>query len=160
MAPSLQVGYRGYERTPRERIDYEGSKKYKTLDGAQRYMQMKFDQYASYFKELSPPVPIEAKDLFCVNGQLLQGYTLARPMAKKKEVTVADLLDCLDDGDIHPPKAMAPSETPTVATPSEKPPAPKVIAGAKKEVAPKANPLKISAAKKKPPHKKRSAPVR
>ena len=33
MAPGLQIGYRGYERTPRERIDYEGSKKYKTMDG-------------------------------------------------------------------------------------------------------------------------------
>lgn len=160
MAPSLQVGYRGYERTPRERIDYEGSKKYKTLDGAQKYVQLKFDQYSSYFQELSPPVPTEAKDLFCVNGQLLQGYTVARPAVKKKEVTVADLLDCLDDGDIHPQKAVATPAAPSVAKPTEKPSASKVTAGAKKEAAPKVKPPKGSNAKKKPLHKKKSAPAR
>ena len=111
MAPSLQVGYRGYERTPRERIDYEGSKKYKTLDGAQKYVQLKFDQYSSYFKELSPPVPIAAKDLFCVNGQLLQGYKLGRPPVKQKEVSLSDLLDCLGDEDIMPPKGEKPLTT-------------------------------------------------
>ena len=111
MAPSLQVGYRGYERTPRERFDYEGSKKYKTLDGAQKYVQLKFDQYSSYFKELSPPVPIAAKDLFCVNGQLLQGYKLGRPPVKQKEVSLSDLLDCLGDEDIMPPKGEKPLTT-------------------------------------------------
>lgn len=115
MAPSLQIGYRGYERTPRERIDYEGSKKYKTMDGAQKYVQLKFDQYSNYFKELSPPVPIEAKDLFSVNGQLLQGYTLSRPKAKEKEVTVSDFLACLEEGDIPQKKAVAtPAVSPTV----------------------------------------------
>lgn len=120
MAPSLQVGYRGYERTPRERIDYEGSKKYKTMDGAQKYVQLKFDQYSNYFKELSPPVPIEAKDLFSVNGQLLQGYTLSRPKAKGKEVTVSDLLACLEEGDIPQKEAAA---TPAVSPAVKKKPA-------------------------------------
>lgn len=120
MAPSLQIGYRGYERTPRERIDYEGSKKYKTMDGAQKYVQLKFDQYSNYFKELSPPVPIEAKDLFSVNGQLLQGYTLSRPKAKGKEVTVSDLLACLEEGDIPQKKAVA---TPAVSPAVKKKPA-------------------------------------
>lgn len=120
MAPSLQIGYRGYERTPRERIDYEGSKKYKTMDGAQKYVQLKFDQYSNYFKELSPPVPIEVKDLFFVNGQLLQGYTLSRPKAKGKEVTVSDLLACLEEGDIPQKKATA---TPAVSPAVKKKPA-------------------------------------
>lgn len=143
MAPSLQVGYRGYERTPRERIDHEGSKKYKTLDGAQKYIQLKFDQYSSYFKELSPPIPLEAKDMFCVNGQLLQGYTMARPKAQHKEVTLQDLLNCIEDGDIggsapkletsvakeekpalakaaEPPKGIQPPVTPHQPTPKKK----------------------------------------
>lgn len=34
-APGLSVGYWGYTRSPRQRIEYEGSKKYKTLEGAQ-----------------------------------------------------------------------------------------------------------------------------
>lgn len=42
-APGLSVGYWGYTRSPRQRIEYEGSKKYKTLEGAQKYIQSKFD---------------------------------------------------------------------------------------------------------------------
>ena len=126
MAPGLQVGYRGYERTPRERIDYEGSKKYKTMDGAQKYVQLKFDQYSDYFKELSPPVPSGAKDLFCVNGQLLQGYTLSRPKAKEKEATVSDLLACLEEGDIPQKKTVAAPAVPPAAKrkPTHKKPVP------------------------------------
>ena len=38
-APGLSVGYWEYTRSPRQRIEYEGSKKYKTLEGAQKYIQ-------------------------------------------------------------------------------------------------------------------------
>ena len=38
-APGLSQGYWGYTRSPRERIEYEGSKKYKTMEGAQKYIQ-------------------------------------------------------------------------------------------------------------------------
>lgn len=152
--------YSYYDSGPKKRIDHESSKKYKTLDGAQKYIQMKFDQYASYFASVSPPIPPEAKELFCFNGQLLQGYTVARPEAKKKEATVADLLDCLDDGDIHPQKAAATPTASPVTKPTEKTSASKVTAGAKKEAAPKIKPPKGSNAKKKPLHKKKSAPAR
>lgn len=148
MAPSLQVGYRGYERTPRERIDHEGSKKYKTMDGAQKYIQAKFDQYSKFFEVISPPIPPEAKSMFCVNGQLLQGYTLARPEAKKKEITLNDLLACLEDGD-------SPQQNPRPA-PREpgNGPSPKAAAEPKKGALPKAKSHTHSAAKSKP------APVR
>lgn len=157
MAPGLQVGYRGYERTPRERIDYEGSKKYKTMDGAQKYVQLKFDQYSSYFRELSPPVPVEAKNLFCVNGQLLQGYKLARPKVKEKEVSVADLLDCLEEGDISPKKSVPPPSQPI----QNKGSVPITASGkaiAKRTEKPQAKPKQP--AKKKPLHKKKSALAR
>lgn len=95
--PSVQY-YSYYDRGPKKRIEYEGSKKYKTLVGAQNYIQSKFDQYAHYFEVLSPPIPESVKSLFCVNGQLLQGYSVARPEAKNKEVKVDDLLACLDFG--------------------------------------------------------------
>ena len=96
-APGLAVGYWSYTRTPRERIDHESGKKYKTMAGAQKYIQSKFDQYADHFETLSPPIPRAAKELFCVNGQLLQGYSLAQPEHEKERVTLSDLLDCLDD---------------------------------------------------------------
>lgn len=156
MAPGLQVGYRGYERTPRERIEYEGSKKYKTMDGAQKYVQLKFDQYSSCFKELSPPVPAEAKDLFCVNGQLLQGYRLARPQMQKKEASVADLLDCLEEGDLSPQKPTAMPARP----PQHKEPVP--VADTGKAMARQAGekPQATHPPKKKPLHKKELAPAR
>ena len=160
MAPSLQVGYRGWERTPRERIDHEGSKKYKTLDGAQNYVQLKFDQYSSYFKQLSPPIPQEAKELFSVNGQLLQGYTLARPEAKKKEITLNELLACLEDGDTPQQKPQPASEAPSTTPPLENSPSTQAATEPKKETTPKAKPPAHPTAKKKPIAKKKPAPVR
>ena len=81
-APGLSVGYWEYTRSPRQRIEYEGSKKYKTLEGAQKYIQNKFDQYADRFETLSPRIPKEAKPLFSVNGQLLQGCCFANKLRK------------------------------------------------------------------------------
>lgn len=114
-----------YEKGPKKRIEYEGSKKYKTMAGAQKYVQSKFDQYAHYFDTLSPPVPETDKALFCVNGQLLQGYAVARPEAPKKEVAVDDLLACLEEGDAaqaaqaaQAPKEPPPKEAPAPPRPS------------------------------------------
>ena len=118
-APGLTVGYWSYTRTPRNRIDHESSKKYKTMAGAQKYIQSKFDQYADHFETLSPPVPMSAKNLFCVNGQLLQGYSLARPEHEKEKVTLSDLLDCLDDDIIS-----STTEQTAPLTPPEQPPPP------------------------------------
>lgn len=94
-APGLSVGYWEYTRSPRQRIEYEGSKKYKTLEGAQKYIQSKFDQYADRFEVLSPSIPREAKHLFSVNGQLLQGYTIKRQV-KRESITLEDLMAQLD----------------------------------------------------------------
>ena len=94
-APGLSVGYWGYTRSPRQRIEYEGSKKYKTLEGAQKYIQSKFDQYADHFETLSPRIPKEAKPFFSVNGQLLQGYAVMRQV-KKESITLEDLMAQLD----------------------------------------------------------------
>lgn len=82
-APGLSVGHWEYTRSPRQRIEYEGSKKYKTLEGAQKYIQSKFDQYADHFETISPRIPKEAKPLFSVNGQLLQGYAVMRQVKKE-----------------------------------------------------------------------------
>ena len=123
MAPGLSQGYWGYTRSPRERIEYEGSKKYKTIEGAQKYIQSKFDQYAPCFESLSPPVPAETKELFCVNGQLLQGYSLQPPVPQKEKVTLEDLLDCLEDGDMAGLSEAQPVSSGPAPLPEEKPPA-------------------------------------
>lgn len=149
-----------YDRGPKKRIDHESSKKYKTLDGAQNYVQLKFDQYASYFKAISPPVPLEAREFFSVNGQLLQGYTLKRPEVKKEEVTLSDLLNCLEEGDTIQPKAPAAPAAPAAVPPTGKVQPAKATTEPKKEAPPKAK--QKSTPKKKPLHtkKKKSAPAR
>lgn len=121
-APGLSKDHYYYpsDTTPRKRIEYEGSKKYKTKEGAQKYVQGKFDQYISCFEALSPPVPVQVKSLFCVNGQLLQGYSVASPEVKKqKEPTLDDLLSCLGDEDVAPTAAPTPAalEPPPKVTP-------------------------------------------
>lgn len=155
--------YSYYDNGPKKRIDHEGSKKYKTLDGAQRYMQMKFDQYASYFTSVSPPIPKDVKGMFSVNGQLLQGYTIARPVVKEKEVSVADLLKCLGDEDITPKQSAPPPSQPhplEEAVPITA--SGKVITRRteKPKSEPKAKPQAKHPVKKKPLHKKKSAPTR
>lgn len=70
------------------------------MAGAQKYIQGKFDQYASCFETLSPPIPESAKPLFCVNGQLLQGYSVLRAETKGGGGTPGELLDYLEDSDI------------------------------------------------------------
>lgn len=126
-APGLPESHYYYpsDSTPRKRIEYEGSKKYRTMEGAQKYVQGKFSQYLSCFENLSPPVPASVKSLFCVNGQLLQGYSLASPVVeKRKEPTLNDLLSCLGDEDVVPAMAPAPvaQETPPRVTPPKSPP--------------------------------------
>ena len=144
-----------YDRPPKKRIEYEGSKKYKTMAGARKYIQSKFDQYAECFETLSPPIPSEAKGLFCVNGQLLQGYSVLRAPPQKQEVTINDLLDCLEDQDLGgiPLEEAAPGgkEAPPAKPPGERP-------AAQTARGQKARPA--HAARKRAPQKKAPALVR
>lgn len=144
-----------YDRTPKKRIEYEGSKKYKTMAGAQKYIQSKFDQYADCFEALSPPVPREAKDLFCVNGQVLQGYSIMRAAPKKEEVTLNDLLDCLEEQDLEgpPPEQAAPVKADAPA----KPPGERPAGPPREKKAPSA---KAAPASRKAQQKKRPALAR
>lgn len=165
-APGLaQVKYRScYDQWPKKRIEYEGSKKYKTMAGAQKYIQSKFDQYAEYFESVSPPVPMEAKALFCVNGQLLQGYSVLRAPPAREEVTVNDLLNCLDEADMEvspPPEQAVPSgDLIQPGAPAQAPPE-QAAGSPSSERGQKAPPAKPTpATKKKGPVKKRSALVR
>lgn len=153
-----------YGQGPKKRIEYEGAKKYKTLAGAQKYIQSKFDQYAEYFESVSPPIPIGAKALFCVNGQLLQGYSVMRAPPAKEEVTVSDLLDCLDETDVEvsPPLEQAAPSGGEVQPESPAQAQPERAAGPKpSERGQKTPPAKPAhAAKKKAQQKKAPAMVR
>jgi len=99
--------YSPYDNRPRPRIEREGSKKYKTLEGAQKYIQGKFDEYAHLFMEVSPPIPEDAKIFFCVNGQLLQGYTLA-PKERTSQEVADELFGLLEETDLAPDAAVEP----------------------------------------------------
>ena len=52
---------------------------------------------------------------FCVNGQLLQGYTMA-PKERTTQDVADDLLGLLDDGDLMPP-AVDPAKSPVQPAP-------------------------------------------
>ena len=72
---------------------------------------------------------------FCVNGQLLQGYTMA-PKERTTQDVADDLLGLLDDGDLIPP-AVDPAKSPVQSAPVS--PAPKAQSSTpkKKDPAPK-----------------------
>lgn len=66
----------------------------------EKYLQGRVKAYAHLFTEISPPIPMEHKKRFCVNGALLPGYTVEDPDALKPDETVVDdLLSLLDDVD-------------------------------------------------------------
>ena len=181
-APGLSVGYWEYTRSPRQRIEDEGSKKYKTLEGAQKYIQSRFDRYAEYFETLSPRIPKEAKPLFSVNGQLLQGYAIMRQV-KKESVTLEDLMaqleasfpvenaqeqDGMDHSEAVPqeheePAAVEAPQEGAPAVPTEAPPPMlTVITPGPQAADPKQSPAKATqpGRKKRPLHKKRLAMAR
>lgn len=144
-APALPKDYTPspYDGWPRRWVERESGKKYKTLDGAQKYVQAKFDQYAAFFTELSPPVPEAAGRLFSVSGQLLPGYTLAEPERTAPDQALVDeLLDYLEDGEIDKsspaPKGMGLSVPKAQAVlPASKPVCRAVKTGSRKEKAKK-----------------------
>lgn len=113
-APALPKDYSPNSRDgwPKRRLEYENSKKYRTLEGAQKYIQAKFDQYIAFFGELSPPVPEAVKRLFCVSGQLLPGYTLAGPERTEPDQELVDeLLNYLEDGEVDKPSPLQKEQT-------------------------------------------------
>ncbi len=59
--------------------------------------------------------------MFCVNGQLLQGYSLQPPVPQKDKVTLEDLLNCLEDGDMAGPSEAQPVSGEPAPPAEEKP---------------------------------------
>ena len=105
--------------------------------------------------------------MFCLNGQLLQGYSLQPPVPQKEKVTLEDLLNCLEDGDMAVPSEAQPVSgepaPPAEEKPQAGPPLPVQVqaqtADRGKQEPPPAKAAR-PAARKKPLHKKRLAMAR
>lgn len=84
----------------------------------EKYLQGRINAYAHLFTELSPPIPQDEQERFCINGVLLPGYTVENPDALKPDETKVDeLLAFLEDGEIGG-EAPAPPPEPEPEAPS------------------------------------------
>ncbi|USF25233.1 hypothetical protein N510_000144 [Firmicutes bacterium ASF500] len=104
--------------------DYSGSgwqlagqdqKVFKDRAAMEKYLQGRITAYSHLFTEISPPIPADARQRFCVNGVLLPGYTVDAPIPPPPDVD--ELLSLLEDGDMD---ALPQPEEP--APPPEPPP--------------------------------------
>lgn len=84
----------------------QDSKVFRSEADMDKYLQGRIAAYDYLFCEISPPIPKGEEGRFSVNGVLLPGYS--------KELTVDDLLDCLDENDTveAPPLQFAPKTPP------------------------------------------------
>ena len=89
------------------KIAGQDSKVFRSEADMEKYLQGRIAAYAHLFTEISPPIPKGEEGRFSVNGVLLPGYS--------KEITVDDLLECLDENDAVGTPAPPPA--------SKKPPA-------------------------------------
>lgn len=69
-----------YLNTPRHgharRIAGQRDKRFTDSADAKKYLEGRKKAYASYFTEISPPIPAKYQDAFTVHGHLLPGYTV------------------------------------------------------------------------------------
>lgn len=89
-------------------------KRYTDKDAMEKYLQGRKDAFSHLFTQLSPPIPSDQRGRFCINGQLLPGYTVEPARA----AVVDELLDFLGDDDTPipeppPEKPMEPPKSPT-----------------------------------------------
>ena len=89
-------------------------KRYTDKAAADKYLKGRIAAYAHLFTEISPPIPEDKADLFCVNGILLPGYTIAA-----HEPTPDELLDFLGENDMAH-TAPTPEQTPAQRTQAKK----------------------------------------
>ena len=79
----------------------------------EKYLQGRIAAYSHLFTEISPPIPADARQRFCVNGVLLPGYTVDVPTPPPPDVD--ELLSLLEDGDmgiLPQPEELAPPPAP------------------------------------------------
>lgn len=74
-------------------ISGQDRKRYTDKEAMEKYLQGRKDAFAHLFTELSPPIPSDQQRRFCINGQLLPGYTVEQERA----AVVDELLEFLGD---------------------------------------------------------------
>lgn len=85
----------------RKQIAGQSEKRFFDKAAMGKYLQGRIVAYQHLFTELSPPIPKEHEECFCVNGILLPGYTVEDSDALKPDETKMDeLLAFLDDSEI------------------------------------------------------------
>lgn len=89
--------YSGHGR----QIAGQSQKRFDDKASMEKYLRGRIKAHAHLFTEISPPIPKEHRQRFCVNGVLLPGYTVDGPEAlAPDESTVEELLGFLSDGDL------------------------------------------------------------
>lgn len=81
----------------------------------EKYLKGRIAAYDHLFTEIAPPIPRDQAGRFCVNGVLLPGYTIERPMEPSKEA-VDELLSLLEDGETPEQEAPVPEDRPEAET--------------------------------------------
>ncbi len=92
-----------YVNSPRQgygyRIAGQKDKRFTDRVSAEKYLEGRKNAYATYFIEISPPIPMKYRDSFMVHGHLLPGYTvegirLAHTLRKElREIPVRQIID-------------------------------------------------------------------
>lgn len=117
-----EVSYNAPYRPPimysTRKIAGQSQKTFLDKTDMEKYLQGRIAAYANLFTEISPPIPKEDQNYFCIHGVLLPGYTVENPDALKPDETKVDeLLAFLEDGEISD-EAPAPPPEPEPETPS------------------------------------------
>ena len=88
------VSWDVYLKSPKEgygkQIAGQRNKRYTDKAAAMKYLEGRKKAYAHLFTEVSPPIPQEYENHFCVHGTLLHGYTVE---GKEPVKAAADLSD-------------------------------------------------------------------
>lgn len=82
----VYVRYPAESSHNRPPIAGQQNKRYTDKAAADKYLQGRIKAYAHLFTEISPPIPLEYKRNFMVNGHLLPGYTLEGQLPEKASV--------------------------------------------------------------------------
>lgn len=97
----------------RRKIAGQNDKRFFDKSSMEKYLQGRIAAYQHLFTELSPLIPKEHKNCFCVNGILLPGYTVEDPNVLKPNEAEIDALLVFADGELGVEAPVSPPEPQT-----------------------------------------------
>ncbi len=89
----LNTPRKGYGR----RIAGQQDKRFTSRADAEKYLEGRKKAYASYFTEISPPIPLQYRESFMVHGHLLPGYIVEGMEPKCVETEKPSVLGKLNE---------------------------------------------------------------